>query len=91
MSQADRIGWVLQKFPEGDYLVGLTPPYEGLPQVLVLTGIGQVWPATDESLQSAQESDPESPLVTFNPRMSLEDILHDMGYGFSTTEPAQSV
>ena len=67
MVEPHGIALVVQRLPQGDCRVSLSPPYEGLDTVLVLSSIGQVWPSPEKSAWAAQEFEPESAVFAFEP------------------------
>ena len=80
MTEPQGVAHVVQRLPEGDCLVSLSPPYQGLELVLVLPSIGQVWPSSEESTWSSPDFEPESALFTFEPGAAVEDVVLQMGY-----------
>ena len=69
----------MRRLPEGDCLVSLAPPYEGLDRVLVLRSVGQVWPSPQEAA-TIPDFEPESAIFSFEPGTSVEDVVRGMGY-----------
>ena len=83
MAEPQSVARVVQRLPEGDCLVSLSPPYQGLELVLVLPSIGQVWPSSDESTWSSPDFEPETALFTFEPGAAVEEVVQTMGYVLS--------
>ena len=86
MAEPQGIAHVVQILPEGDCLVSLSPPYEGLELVLVLPSIGQVWPSSDESAWSSPDFEPDAALFTFEPGSAVEEVVLGMGYALSDSQ-----
>ena len=83
MTEPQGVAHVVQILPEGDCLVSLSPPYQGLELVLVLPSIGQVWPSSDESAWSSPDFEPETALFTFERGAAVEEVVLQMGYALS--------
>ena len=86
MAEPQGVARVVQRLPEGDCLVSLSPPYQGLELVLVLPSIGQVWPSSDESTWSSPDFEPETALFTFEPGAAVEEVVLGMGYALSDSQ-----
>ena len=83
MTEPQGFARVMRRLPEGDCLVSLSPPYEGLDLVLVLPSIGQVWPSSDKSTWSSPDFEPDAALFTFEPGATVEEVVLEMGYALS--------
>ena len=77
MAEPQRVARVVQRLPEGDCLVSLSPPYHGLELVLVLPSIGQVWPSSEESTWNSPD---------FEPGSAVEEVVLGMGYALSDSQ-----
>ena len=86
MTEPHGVARVVQALPEGDCLVRLSPPYQGLDMVLVLPSIGPVWPSSDESTWTSPDFEPDAALFTFEPGTAVEEVVRGMGYTLSEPE-----
>ncbi len=86
MTERQRLARVVQRLPEGDCLVSLSPPYQGLELVLVLPSIGQVWPSSEESTWNSPDFEPDAALFTFEPGSAVEEVVLGMGYALSDSQ-----